>query len=130
MAGRELQYSDISSSFTAHPITGELTKVKGENAIKQSIQTIINTKHYERVFRPEIGCNVEQYLFDPMNDITTSNIQRSIENSISALEPRIELVNVSILPDEDHNLYTITITYFIISLNEQYTFTTYLNRTS
>lgn len=130
MAGRELQYTDVNSNFKAHPVTGDLIVVKGNEAIKQSIKTLLSTKHYERLFQPEIGCSIDQYLFEPMSELNTIQMKRSIETALSTLEPRIELLNVSVLPEPDYNRYTITIVYGIISLNEEYTFTTYLNRES
>lgn len=130
MAGRELQYSDIDINFRAHPVTGELITVKGDAAIKQSIKTLLATKHYERLFQPEIGCSVQQYLFEQMTEINTINIRKSIETALNTLEPRMQLIDVSVLPEPDYNRYTITITYGIVSLNEEFTFTTYLNRES
>ena len=65
-----------------------------------------------------------------MSELNTIQMKRSIETALSTLEPRIELLNVSVLPEPDYNRYTITIVYGIISLNEEYTFTTYLNRES
>ena len=123
-------YKDMAFSMFANPMSGDMGKKTGADAVKGAILSILKTDFNERLFQPEIGCSIDQYLFEQMSELNTIQMKRSIETALSTLEPRIELLNVSVLPEPDYNRYTITIVYGIISLNEEYTFTTYLNRES
>ena len=126
----KVEYKDIPSSFTAHPVTGDLATTKDENAIKQSIRSLIKTRPKERVFRPDIGCNVEDYLFEQMNDVTSNRIRNIIETTLNTLEPRVDLGNITVTPNPDNNEYIITMTYFINGLAEEQYFQFYLSRES
>jgi len=110
-------WSDLNLDFIAHPNTGELSLKKNEKAIVRSVRQLILTNFYERLFHPEIGCNVYQQLFEPMSAIVAGNIKDNIIETIGNFEPRVELVNVDVLGIEDRNSYVISLKFRI--LNEE-----------
>ena len=110
-------WSDLNLDFIAQPNTGELSLKKNEKAIVRSVRQLILTNFYERLFHPEIGCNVYQQLFEPMSAIVAGNIKDNIIETIGNFEPRVELVNVDVLGIEDRNSYVISLKFRI--LNEE-----------
>ena len=92
------KYTDIDLSFDAHPVTKDILKKKDENAIAQSIKTLLLTSHYERLFNPDLGSNLKRFLFEPIDDVTTSLIRDSIFESLKNYEPRITIEEVIASP--------------------------------
>ena len=64
-------YNDLDLSFKRNVITSDVSKKKGDNAIKQSLKLLVLTQIGDRLFHPEIGSNVYSYLFDPIIPSTT-----------------------------------------------------------
>ena len=58
-------FKDLSVTFKKHPVTDDLVQVKDKAAIVQAIQSILLTRKGERPFQPELGCDVQNMLFEP-----------------------------------------------------------------
>jgi phage baseplate assembly protein W len=121
-------YQDLDLNFEAHPITGDVTKKKGDRAVIASIKNLILTNHYERPFNPAIGSNVRRMLFEPMDSQTTVLIREEIINTITNYEPRATLEEVIVSPNYDGNRYDITITFSILNRPEPVTVSLFLER--
>jgi len=115
MARNTRTFSDLDLNFTAHPVTGDITKKFDESAIKQSVQNLILTMNYERPFHSEIGSQVRALLFEPASPMTTVMLQRSIEDVINNFEPRVILESVEVSGNLDDNAYYIKIYFRIIN---------------
>ncbi len=115
MARNTRIFSDLDLNFTAHPVTGDITKKFDENAIKQSVQNLILTMNYERPFHSEIGSQVRALLFEPASPMTTVMLQRSIEDVINNFEPRVDLESVQVSGNLDDNSYYVKIYFRIIN---------------
>ena len=105
-------FSDIDVDFMPNPITSDILKKTNENAIAQSIGNLLQTSHYERLFNPELGCNLKRYLFEPIDNITTNNIIEEITKTIVNYETRVQLLDVTANPDYDKNGYDVSIQLF------------------
>lgn len=122
------KFSDFNINFTAHPVTGDVTKKLNENAIGQSIMNLLNTSHYERLFNPDIGCNVKKFLFEPIDNITTSLLQDEIFRTLVNYEPRLTIQSVVASPDYDEQRYDINITFYVNNSLEPLSFNFFLYR--
>ena len=123
------KYKDLSLAFRAHPVTGDVTKVYDADAVKQSIKNLIFTMNFEVPFHPEIGSDVTASLFENITPITAITIRKSIENVIKNFEPRVELIYVDVLVDQESgNGYKTRIVYRIINLPETTTLDLFLER--
>ena len=49
------EFSDISLSFEANPVTGDIIKVKDDISVKQSIRTLVLTEFFEIPFQKNKG---------------------------------------------------------------------------
>ena len=111
-------YKDLDFSFQAHPETGDVLKKIDNNAIKQSVTALINTVFGERHFEPNIGSPLRSLLFEPVDAITTSVMERAIEYTLRNFEPRVQLDTVSVEPKEDENSYDISIYFSVLGINQ------------
>lgn len=87
------------------------------NAISQSITNILLTTPGQKILNPEFGLDLRQYIFDPVDDFTTQEIQADIEEKLPQQEPRIELESVEVTADIDEQQYNITLQINVPSLN-------------
>lgn len=121
-------FSDIDMDFMPNPITDDILKKTNENAIAQSIGNLLQTAHYERLFNPELGCNLKRYLFEPIDNITTNNIIEEITKTIVNYETRVQLLDVTANPDYDKNGYDVSIKFIIRNDPQPITITFFLER--
>ena len=109
-------FKDVSMSFKVSPLTYDLIANKNETAIARSIRNLILTTPGERPFNPELGSQVSQLLFEPIDDITTQALKEQIENTVNNFEPRVRLRQVVVKPNYDAELYDISIRYDIVGI--------------
>ena len=95
-------------SFKVSPLTYDLIANKNETAIARSIRNLILTTPGERPFNPELGSQVSQLLFEPIDDITTQALKEQIENTVNNFEPRVRLRQVVVKPNFDADEYDIS----------------------
>ena len=105
------QYIDFDMDFTVHPSTGDLSTVRRSTAINRSIQNLLSTKINERLFQPNTDNGIEILLFENFNKLTTSRLEQAIAKTIEKYEPRAQVLNITVKPDEESNAYLVSITY-------------------
>lgn len=91
-------FSDFLVNFDRNPLTGLLTKVSNEDAIKQSIYLTVLTSLGERFYHPYFGSKVETSLFELEDQNTIDLIKMTIEQSIRNHEKRADLKSVELVP--------------------------------
>ena len=121
-------YSDVDLSFSVHPTTGDLLKTKNATVIKQSMRNVLQTREFERIGHPEIGSNLQDLLFDPMNNITATRLKISIQTTMQSLEPRAAIRDIQVLSEEDHNRYRVKIIFSMMGQQTSETFEQFLYR--
>lgn len=121
-------YKDIDLSFSAHPVTKDITKKLDVNAVKQSLKTLLFTQYNERPFRPTLGSPLYKLLFEPMDPITVEGMKQAIEILIQNFEPRVQLQKVDIIPVYDKNEYELSIYFTVVGIPAPVSFTTILQR--
>ncbi len=122
------KFKDLNLAMTIHPVTGDISKLTDEDAIKASLKLLILTKHYERPFHSEIGCNVGAMLFNLANPITAANIKQSILTCVANFEPRVNVTNVTVVPHNSLSSYDVTVEFFIVNLPSPFTLDVVLER--
>jgi phage baseplate assembly protein W len=111
------EFKDISLSLQINPLNYDLITIKNETAIARSIRNLVFTLPGEKFFNQTLGSRVNQLLFDPMDDITSSSIQDEIKNTIENYEPRVNLISVDVFPNYDTYEFNITIRYYIVGID-------------
>lgn len=129
MARNTRTFSDIDLNFTKHPVTNDLVRKFDEEAIKQSVKSLVLTMNYERPFHSEIGAQIRGLLFEPASPMTAILIKRSIEDVINNFEPRVRLLNVDVRYIPDSYDVTVTIVFTIVNTTRPITVSLALTRT-
>jgi phage baseplate assembly protein W len=122
------RFTDLNLLFSPHPYTRDVFTLKNEDAIKASVKNLILTKNFERLFHPEIGCQVNSLMFENLDNATLASIKYTIENVIKNFEPRVTLTDVTVKDDPDVNAVAIVITFLIGNSLQPVTVNTTLNR--
>lgn len=77
------------------------------NAIRNSIVNLFNTAPGERLLLPDYGCDLRQFIFEPISESTATRISATITRALLTWEPRVQLVSINIDGYEDRNEYVI-----------------------
>lgn len=74
-----------------------------EQSVIRSIQNLLYTRPYEKLFDPSVGSGLFALLFEPLSPLTASSIEDEIVRLITNYEPRATIyqLNVSALADQD-----------------------------
>ena len=126
--GTRRQYKDVSYSFFANPMSGDVGKSEGPNAVKNSMLSIIKTNHYERLYNPEFGSNIHRLLFEQMNPITAQRIKTTVIDALTAHEPRANVIGVECIPEEEQNRYRVKVVFDLTTETEPQLLETLLER--
>jgi len=98
--------------------------------IHQSLQILLSTQIGERIMQDNFGCNLNNVLFDEMDQGLINDLTRMISNAILYHEPRITLDDLDVSESETHQgLLLISIEYTVRSTNSRFNmvFPFYLN---
>ena len=101
-------------TFQRNPLNDDLVTLKNETAIARSVKNIVFTQPGEKFFDEDFGSQVSRFLFENIDPITASNIRDEIVQSIVNYEPRVQLTDVSVVPNYDNYAMNATIKYNII----------------
>ena len=107
-------FKDLSVTFKKHPVTDDLVAVKDKAAIVQSITGLLLTRKGERPFQPELGCDIQDLLFEPLDFASAGTIKQEIRNTINRYEPRAIVEQLRCEPDYDNNGYNVELQYTIV----------------
>lgn len=110
-------YSDFDIEFTKQS-DGDIQKDIDAEAIKNSLQNILQTRQGERRMLPGFASNIKYLLFDPIDATTARLIAESLVDAIKIWEPRIEVTNFTIEPKYDENLYKCRLSFTIQNSDE------------
>ena len=78
---------------------GGLRWVAGTAAVYQALRTLLLTQPGERLGRPDYGCGLRRFLFQPNTVTTRTLIRQTVEKAIVRFEPRVEIDRVSVRAD-------------------------------
>lgn len=90
---------------------GRVSWLSGPDLVRQSILLILDCDFGERVMRPTFGANLRRHLMAPNTPGTRAEIARDVETALRLWEPRIEVREVDVVPDEDPAVVWISISY-------------------
>lgn len=121
-------FSDLNMLFTVNPATLDITKRLDEEAIKASVRNLIQTKNFERPFHPEIGCQVNNLLFENVTPIIFQLMKKTVFDVLQKFEPRIVVLDVLAQEKPDSNELDVTVIFKIINSERPITLKTTIQR--
>jgi len=121
-------YSDLDLNFLAHPVRKDVNRLTGVQAVINSVKNLLLTAHYEKPFHPEIGSNIRRMLFEPLDAIVASNLQREIDETLLNYEPRVRVQQIIVTPDFDNNGFRVDLQFSILNRTEPVKISFFLSR--
>ena len=112
-------FKDISMAFQVNPLTSDLITIKNQTAIARSIRNLVLTTPGERFFNNGLGSQVNNLLFENVDDLTASSVKSEIENTIRNFEPRVKLLSTKVSANPDSNEFDVIITYEIVGIDAE-----------
>ncbi|CAB4124112.1 COG3628 Phage baseplate assembly protein W [uncultured Caudovirales phage] len=121
-------YKDLDLNFIPHPITKDINKKVGVNAVLQSLKNLLFLNHYEKPFHPEIGSNIRKMLFEPIDPVIAGILAKEIQDTITNFEPRVDIRNVYVMENTDGNGFDVTLEFYMVNSPEPITVSFFLER--
>ena len=115
MPSNTRQFSDLDLNFTPHPVTGDVGFKKDENAVKQAVKNLVLTQNFERPFHSEIGSSLRSLLFEPATPMTKEILRKTISDTITNFEPRVDLIDVEIRYKLDDTAVDVRVIFKIVN---------------
>ena len=101
--------------------TGKIAMSQFEEDIKEAIRIILGTARGERVMRPDFGCGIHELIFEPINVATTGLIESSVQEALTRYEPRIDLIDVTVIDNEANvGKLKVSIDYRVRATNNEF----------
>ena len=100
------------------PLNGDAVFVPTYNTrdqIKANMVNYLLTNKGERIFKPRFGADLRNLLFDNILDITTEDLQSTIQNELSVYFPNVEVKEIQFNNQPDNNTVNFTLTYQIVN---------------
>ncbi|MEO1433318.1 MAG: GPW/gp25 family protein [Cyanobacteria bacterium J06633_8] len=92
-----------------------------EMAVQQSIWTILGTAKGERMMRPNFGCGIHDFVFSANSASTIAQIVSEVRQSLIEWEPRIDILDIDVTPDENEDSkLLIIINYQVRTTNNRF----------
>jgi len=106
---RNRQWSDMDPLLRLDS-TGGVLKLKGIDALSQSIRNILSTMKFSRV-RTQIGSDLFKIIHKPVNTETAEEVKRIISSAISQYDNRIRSLRVDVTPFTNENYFEVSIKF-------------------
>ena len=111
------KFKDISMSFETNPLNDDLVSLSDTSAIARSIRNIVFTSPGEKFFQPDFGSRISESLFENVDTVSALAIEDEIRSSIINFEPRVNLLDTTVVPNPDDNEMNVTIEYEIVGID-------------
>jgi phage baseplate assembly protein W len=79
--------------------TGAIALVGGDADVERAIYLILATEPGERPMRPEFGCRLQQFFFEPVTSATAALLAHEVKLALRRWEPRIDIDSVVVTAD-------------------------------
>lgn len=107
-------YSDISLSFSKHPVTNDIGKITNVSAITNAMRNILTTRLGERPFEPDYGSRIYDSLFELVDTISLDLLASAAREALEFWEPRIEILRIIPEANPDENEVQLIIEFYIV----------------
>jgi phage baseplate assembly protein W len=127
MAKEEI-YKDLDLSFDINPLTGDVGRKKGIDAIKQSLKNILLYNIFEKPYSTQFDIGVRNLLFENKGKGFENYLRSRVKLLIKSYEPRVVLDGVVVKMGSDDNSVGITVYYSPIETQTKDTLELFLGK--
>jgi len=110
-------YKDININFETQN-NGDIKTDENENAIINSIENILTTKQGTRRMLPNFANNINNLLFEPIDEITASYIKDIMIDAIYQWDDRVKIISIKVDPQYDQNKYYVKMVFSVSNIGE------------
>ena len=112
-------YSDIN---IVNPT--EQPMVEDFQSVYQSLIVLFNTRPGEILFNPEYGIDIEENLFEIIDDLSAALLYNQVFIAIQKFEPRVivDNANSSVISNPDENVFELILQFTIQGLDSTQNF--------
>ena len=87
--------------------------------MKQAVRNLLLTNYSEKPFMPDFGGDLTSMLFRLSTEIDDDYLEDDIIKAIETYEPRAEVLNINTIISPDSNEVRVTVTFKVISTQEE-----------
>lgn len=120
VTSRDKVYKDIDLTFAKKP-SGEIYKKTDAAAVKQAVKNLIMTNKNEKPFQPDFGGDLNNILFELVDDDSEYEIEEVVREAIQRYEPRARVRQVITNLNPDANSLGLSIIFQIVNSTENVT---------
>lgn len=91
--------------------------VQGEDDVRESLRILLSTSLGERLLRPDYGCDLRNFLFEPLDRTTVATIFDIVKRAILLHEPRVRMDDLRLETDQEAGRLDVEVVYTIRSTN-------------
>lgn len=84
-----------------------------KDQIKSNLVNLLLTDVGERVMNPGFGTNLRRFIFSGITETNIEELRLSLVSSISIYIPEITVQNITVTPNIDYNLISLSIDYVL-----------------
>lgn len=102
-------YINIQFPFQDDP-DGKFLKLNtdAKQAIKSDLVHLLLTNKGERLYLPDFGANLRQYLFEPNDEVSANAIRNEINEAIKKFIPNLNVTQLTVTKSED-NIHAVVV---------------------
>lgn len=108
------------STFKALDTGGKVFSTSGLETVKRDLLNHIQTIRGERPHRPDFGTRIPLLAFEPLDDQTLRVVREDLTEVFSE-DPRVDLIDIAILPMPNNNTIVAIVDFKYLELNVQET---------
>ena len=86
-------FTDIDINMKLHPNSGDVSLKYDLQAVSRALKNLLQTNHYERPFKPSLGLNLRNMLFE-LSITHNKVLENDIIELIEMYEPRVNITSI------------------------------------
>lgn len=116
--------SEQLSTFRDLPLYPNLEFTEGIDSIRNAIDMMVLYSPGEDFTNPKFGCDLEDLLFELIDELTAERILATLMNCITFWDPRIRIMRKKskIVPFPDRHLYELELFVEVVATEQTYIF--------
>jgi phage baseplate assembly protein W len=95
---KELEVKDVKAIFEY-------------DAVVRSLRNAFETLPGQKILNPTFGIDMRRYLFAPVSRRVAYVIGLDLLDTVPVMEPRVNVLNIEVIPQPDINEYIVNLTY-------------------
>lgn len=106
-------FSDLKKDLALSPVSNDITILKNEDAVKESIKNLLFMDRGEKLMRPSFGGGIRELLFENLTPDVIKQLENRIIETLELYEPRCEIISVDIQASLDENSVKVIINFYV-----------------